>query len=229
MDEAFLCKVFAPRGDECKALREHSQPSVCDPSTNADTQCAPGKTKVLDDATVISLSADALPFGKTEADEKRSTKDKIKDWLGAHIRVRRREKTLGIPFWHHGIVSGVVQKGRQLRLRVTHFIRRRGSAEQVIEETSLEEFVHEKEGSLEVVHHAQGQRLTVREILARARSQLGSRGYSLLSLNCEHFANWCCTNIHRSEQVRQGAVATYFLACGLLALCLLRRVVSGSR
>ncbi|CAF0813212.1 unnamed protein product [Rotaria sp. Silwood1] len=39
------------------------------------------------------------------------------------------------------------------------------------------------------------------ETLQRAFSQLGKRGYSLLGNNCEHWARWCRTGEHYSEQV----------------------------
>ncbi|CAF1041093.1 unnamed protein product [Rotaria sp. Silwood1] len=39
------------------------------------------------------------------------------------------------------------------------------------------------------------------ETLERAFSQLGRRGYSLLGNNCEHWARWCRTGEHYSEQV----------------------------
>jgi len=39
------------------------------------------------------------------------------------------------------------------------------------------------------------------ETLQRAFSQLGKRGYSLIGNNCEHWARWCRTGEHYSEQV----------------------------
>jgi hypothetical protein len=37
--------------------------------------------------------------------------------------------------------------------------------------------------------------------LRRAMSRLGEHNYNLLFNNCEHFAHWCKTGRHRSEQV----------------------------
>ena len=37
--------------------------------------------------------------------------------------------------------------------------------------------------------------------LRRAMSRLGEQNYNLLFNNCEHFAHWCKTGRHRSEQV----------------------------
>ena len=42
---------------------------------------------------------------------------------------------------------------------------------------------------------------TNEETLQRAFSQLGKRGYSLLGNNCEHWARWCRTGEHYSEQI----------------------------
>ncbi|CAF3494043.1 unnamed protein product [Rotaria socialis] len=39
------------------------------------------------------------------------------------------------------------------------------------------------------------------ETLQRAYAQLGKRGYSLLGNNCEHWARWCRTGEHYSEQI----------------------------
>lgn len=50
------------------------------------------------------------------------------------------------------------------------------------------------------------QKLTIytpEETVARARSRLGEKAYSLLSNNCEHFAFWCKTGVSKSHQVEQ--------------------------
>lgn len=44
------------------------------------------------------------------------------------------------------------------------------------------------------------------EVVARAESRLGERGYHLVFNNCEHFARWCATGRHSSAQVN-GAFA----------------------
>jgi hypothetical protein len=57
---------------------------------------------------------------------------------------------------------------------------------------------------------AGGRRVTVRpyapnhspeEIIARAMSKLGQGGYDVISNNCQHYARWCATGDHVSEQV----------------------------
>lgn len=44
--------------------------------------------------------------------------------------------------------------------------------------------------------------------IQRAQSRLGESKYSLLFNNCEHFATWCKTGSHESEQVRNSGAAT---------------------
>ncbi|HEY9876325.1 MAG TPA: lecithin retinol acyltransferase family protein [Candidatus Obscuribacterales bacterium] len=45
-------------------------------------------------------------------------------------------------------------------------------------------------------------------VIQRAESRLGENGYCLFDNNCEHFATWCKTGNHASEQVKNaGAVA----------------------
>ena len=57
---------------------------------------------------------------------------------------------------------------------------------------------------------SQGQPLTViahadtsptRVTLQRAMSRIGEQNYNLLFNNCEHFATWCKTGRHRSDQI----------------------------
>jgi hypothetical protein len=45
-------------------------------------------------------------------------------------------------------------------------------------------------------------------VVERAESRLGERDYHLVFNNCEHFAVWCKTGKHRSEQVETVAAAT---------------------
>jgi len=41
------------------------------------------------------------------------------------------------------------------------------------------------------------------ETVNRARSKIGTGDYNLFSHNCEHFAIWCKTGLHESEQVKK--------------------------
>lgn len=42
--------------------------------------------------------------------------------------------------------------------------------------------------------------LPISEIVERANSRVGEKGYNLLSNNCEHFARWCCDGEWKSKQ-----------------------------
>lgn len=39
------------------------------------------------------------------------------------------------------------------------------------------------------------------ETVKRAKSQIGKKEYSVLGNNCEHFAVWCKTGVHKSYQI----------------------------
>lgn len=48
---------------------------------------------------------------------------------------------------------------------------------------------------------------SAQESINRARSRLGERSYHLAANNCEHFVNWCKSNIFYSEQAEGGITA----------------------
>lgn len=50
-------------------------------------------------------------------------------------------------------------------------------------------------------------------VVVRAESRLGEEGYDLIFNNCEHFATWCKTGIHKSKQ-SENAQIFYFLIGG---------------
>ncbi len=45
-------------------------------------------------------------------------------------------------------------------------------------------------------------------VIQRAESRLGENIYDLFGNNCEHFATWCKTGIHASEQVKNAGAVT---------------------
>ncbi|MEH1825920.1 MAG: lecithin retinol acyltransferase family protein [Nostoc sp.] len=45
-------------------------------------------------------------------------------------------------------------------------------------------------------------------VIQRAESRLGENIYDLFGNNCEHFATWCKTGIHASEQVKNAGATT---------------------
>jgi hypothetical protein len=54
-------------------------------------------------------------------------------------------------------------------------------------------------------------------IIARAMSRLGDGNYHLVFNNCQHFARWCATGDHHSEQVSSLAAATGTVATPAVA------------
>jgi hypothetical protein len=104
---------------------------------------------------------------------------------GAHI------VTPWFGFAHHGIYVGegkVVHYGAL----VYDIIRR------PVEEVTLDSFTGGR--PLFVVKHAEGV-FEAERVIRRARSRIGESRYRLMSMNCEHFAEWCLHGEHRSFQV----------------------------
>ena len=97
-----------------------------------------------------------------------------------HLQVPRRH---GL-FNHHGIDLG---DGT-----VAHYLEGREILRSPISEFSQGELVS-------VLNHANASPAGV--TLRRAMGRLGEQNYNLLFNNCEHFATWCKTGRHRSEQV----------------------------
>ena len=97
-----------------------------------------------------------------------------------HLEVPRQH---GL-FNHHGIDLG---DGT-----VAHYLEGRE-----ILRSPLEEFGQGQ--PLKVINHVEASPVGV--TLRRAMGRLGEQDYNLLFNNCEHFATWCKTGRHRSEQV----------------------------
>jgi hypothetical protein len=95
--------------------------------------------------------------------------------------------TYGIPFTHHGIDCG---DGT-----VIHLSRRRGKVSRdtmsFFESFSSTKLVHERK-------YVQSYSSSV--VVRRAMGRLGETGYDLIFNNCEHFATWCKTGQHKSQQ-----------------------------
>jgi hypothetical protein len=68
----------------------------------------------------------------------------------------------------------------------------------IIHETTLEKFCNGRALRIDVNIK---NKYSENEIIQRARSRLNEKGYDLFSNNCEHFANWCVTNEHKSYQI----------------------------
>ena len=105
-----------------------------------------------------------------------------------HIRV------LQPLYYHHGIDCGngtVIHYSGGVGRKVNACVRR----------STLDEFA-EGQPVVAVPHE---QCLPPDEVIARAESRLGEASYSLAFNNCEHFALWCKTSCHRSEQTEAAA------------------------
>lgn len=81
-----------------------------------------------------------------------------------------------------------------------------------IRQVSFETFADGK--PVYIIQHDPVKCFLPEEVVQRAKSKLGQRGYDLFKNNCEHFANWCKTGHFYSQQavdgerkVRYGAVA----------------------
>ena len=64
------------------------------------------------------------------------------------------------------------------------------------------------------------------DIVARAMSRLGEGDYNLIFNNCQHFARWCATGDHESEQVRSVTATTGTVITPLVATALTTAVIS---
>lgn len=102
---------------------------------------------------------------------------------GDHLWVQR------IGYRHHGVDLG--------QGWVVHYA---GSLTKsgAITITSTAEFADRS--LVHTVHHEI--RLPVEETVHRAKSRVGENNYRFIDSNCEHFATWCVTGLHDSEQVR---------------------------
>lgn len=125
----------------------------------------------------------------------------------------RRRPRLGVanqsvPYQHHGIYCG---SGR-----VVHFTGPIGDkANAIILEDDLATF--QAGTALRVRRYNPTRCLPPDDVARRARFYVGSGGYSLIHNNCEHFATWCKTGCHESEQVKDvgasGASAVGAASC----------------
>lgn len=119
--------------------------------------------------------------------------------LGDHLKVSR-----GF-YDHEGIYSGAN--------RVIHFASPYSGAPKhlaSIRETSLAEFAL---GGTITIETDTPTRAAPQEIVTRARSKLGRKGYDLFNSNCEHFASWCRTGRANSPQIEAALGIAAIVAC----------------
>ena len=112
--------------------------------------------------------------------------------FGDHIRVDR-----GM-YFHHGIY---VSDEEIIHFTGTDEDDLLGINNEVIA-TDLQFFL--KGGNLEVREYTKDDQLDLyprKQIVRRAKSCIGKKGYNLIFNNCEHFANVCALGQHHSQQV----------------------------
>lgn len=146
-------------------------------------------------------------FSQGERPFQKTRKEKIKDLKqlkpGDHISFYKTD----FYYAHHGIVSEVGSN----YLRMIHYFNTLDHARTALMKGSIyiaaiivsDWKVNVKSTAEEVyLHHYDNIRcFSNEETLDRANSQVGQRGYSLLGNNCEHWARWCRTGEHYSEQI----------------------------
>lgn len=120
-------------------------------------------------------------------------------YLGDHLITGR------LGYSHHGIYAGsgmVIAKTRD-----------------GVGEFTLDEFSRGQ--GIDVIEHAD-RAFSRAQTVERAKSRIGEKGYSLLSSNCEDFANWCISGKSDSSQVRLAAAAAagFVAAAGAAGLVL---------
>jgi hypothetical protein len=104
---------------------------------------------------------------------------------GDHIFVKR------FGYSHHGIDVGDGQ--------VIHYTGEPGhKSDASIKKTLIKEFTCD--GVVEVVKYSKC--LPIDETIALAEERIGENTYNLIFCNCEHFARFCKTKHHKSEQVK---------------------------
>ena len=120
---------------------------------------------------------------------------------GDHFFVWRQH--LGVPFQHHGIDVG---DGT-----VVHFTDGEqgvagptlgdgaNAADFAVMRTSMSVITRDGADTVHVIEHQNS--MDRDEVVRRAISRVGKRGYHLLFDNCEHFASWCATGAETSRQV----------------------------
>lgn len=115
---------------------------------------------------------------------------------GAHIRVGFDH------FYHHGIYVGndeVVQFGLPYDICDD-------SKEIKVVKSSLQEFCANKTVFIEVYVFTKKElktKLKDEDIVLNAINSIGEGGYSILSNNCEHFANKCVFGVKKSAQIEE--------------------------
>jgi hypothetical protein len=129
--------------------------------------------------------------------------------VGDHIYVMRTSLRL-VPFQHHGIDCGdgsVIHWDGDLGEKCNASIRR----------VAMAEFARGSPITVVAYDSAAAGVFSGAEAVRRAESRLGESGYNLVFNNCEHFARWCRTGDHHSDQVIAAATPPVGSAATALA------------
>lgn len=124
---------------------------------------------------------------------------------GSHIQVSR------FGYSHHGIYVG-----NDLVIHYSGFAQAFDKG--AITLTTLGEFLDDEIDFDIVAYPSSQQCYSAEEIVERAYSRLGEDNYSLMFNNCEHFACWCVTGSHSSQQVNRVMATVSFVSISLYAV-----------
>ena len=125
-------------------------------------------------------------------------------------------------FWHHGIQC---PDGSVIHYTGMDGVKTLTNAQ--ILRTDIQTFISNPQRELHYVTYQPTQQIySVNEIVRRAESRIGERGYNLLNHNCENFARWCVIGRSQSYQ-SQGAIigivagtASFIFGAGFLGAAL---------
>ena len=113
-------------------------------------------------------------------------------------------------------------------MQIIHFVKR--GKGQIVAQTDLRVFLSGRVANtrLRLVPPTDdaASKMTVREVLDRASSQLGKTNYSALKQNCEHVASFIRHGKFHSRQVRAWAELGYAALVITTAALVVRRLVS---
>jgi hypothetical protein len=134
--------------------------------------------------------------------------------IGAQICIER------VGYKHHAIVSKVDENGNIVA--VIHYVGNKNKAEASIKETAYACFLGPHDGirtspGTVCVVSCPPSRFSPEEVVQRARSKIGMRGYQFVTNNCEHFATLCRVGEAMSTQVEDAKTGAFFAAGVLLA------------